>query len=376
MNKKEIMEIKKQFTAPNCNITRIAMCYVNHKKEIILSKTEAFFSLPEEEMFKYFDIFRKSLSGSKGKNLYDVDFPVVDGSSGQENFLNDLRKSKLDDDELLEEFYGRIIDSYDFGENYLILLVHGLYDIPGKTSDDLMMEDASEEVYEHIMCCICPVSLSKPGLSVNSEKGKVEDRIRDWVVEMPADAFLYPAFNDRSTDIHSMLYYSKKSPVLQQELVYELTGKEDALLSNEEECELVAGVLKEGTNITFDTIKSFSEEAMEILEEHEGNIESVQVSPKQLAGMFEKAGLDAEESANVTNGCKTRLGEKKEIHLSSLVDKNKTTIHTENASIKIDASYIHDIETRRIDGRTYIMIPLNENVVEVNGIPVAGIAYK
>lgn len=376
MNKKEIMEIKKQFTAANCNITRIAMCYVNHEKEIILSKTEAFLSLPEEEMFKYFDIFRKSLSGSKGKNLYDVDFPVVDGSSEQENFLNDLRKSKLDDDEILEEFYGRIIDSYDFGENYLILLIHGLYDIPGKTSDDLMMEDASEEVYEHIMCCICPVSLSKPGLSVNSEKGKVEDRIRDWVVEMPADAFLYPAFNDRSTDIHSMLYYSKKSPVLQQELVYELTGKEDALLSNEEECELVAGVLKEGTNITFDTIKSFSEEVMEILEEHEGNTEAVQVSPKQLAGMLEKAGLDAEESANVTNGCKTRLGEKKEIHLSSLVDKNKTTIHTENASIRIDASYIHDIETRRIDGRTYIMIPLNENVVEVNGIPVAGIAYK
>lgn len=122
MNKKEIMEIKKQFTAANCNITRIAMCYVNHEKEIILSKTEAFFSLPEEEMFKYFDIFRKSLSGSKGKNLYDVDFPVVDGSSEQENFLNDLRKSKLDDDEILEEFYGRIIDSYDFGENYLILL--------------------------------------------------------------------------------------------------------------------------------------------------------------------------------------------------------------------------------------------------------------
>lgn len=209
MNKKEIMEIKKQFTAANCNITRIAMCYVNHEKEIILSKTEAFLSLPEEEMFKYFDIFRKSLSGSKGKNLYDVDFPVVDGSSEQENFLNDLRKSKLDDDEILEEFYGRIIDSYDFGENYLILLIHGLYDIPGKTSDDLMMEDASEEVYEHIMCCICPVSLSKPGLSVNSEKGKVEDRIRDWVVEMPADAFLYPAFNDRST--HALLFKEKPS---------------------------------------------------------------------------------------------------------------------------------------------------------------------
>ena len=32
MNKKEILEIRKQFTPKNCAITRICGCYVDHEK--------------------------------------------------------------------------------------------------------------------------------------------------------------------------------------------------------------------------------------------------------------------------------------------------------------------------------------------------------
>ena len=76
MNKKEISEIKKQFTPSNCAITRICGCYVNGEKEKKASFKQAFLSLPEEEMFKYFDIFRKSLSGTIGKNLINMEFPL------------------------------------------------------------------------------------------------------------------------------------------------------------------------------------------------------------------------------------------------------------------------------------------------------------
>ena len=61
MNKKEVTEIKKQFTPSNCAITRICGCYVDGEKEKKTEMKDAFLSLPEEEMFKYFDIFRKSL---------------------------------------------------------------------------------------------------------------------------------------------------------------------------------------------------------------------------------------------------------------------------------------------------------------------------
>lgn len=61
MNKREVQEIKKQFTPENCAITRIAGCYVDGEKEKKMEDEQAFLSLPEEEMFKYFDIFRKTL---------------------------------------------------------------------------------------------------------------------------------------------------------------------------------------------------------------------------------------------------------------------------------------------------------------------------
>ena len=57
MNKKEISEIKKQLTPANCNITRICGCYVDAEKNKKTELKEAFLSLSEEEMFKYFEIF-------------------------------------------------------------------------------------------------------------------------------------------------------------------------------------------------------------------------------------------------------------------------------------------------------------------------------
>lgn len=35
MNKKEVLEIRKQYTPERCSITRICGCYVNGNKEIV-----------------------------------------------------------------------------------------------------------------------------------------------------------------------------------------------------------------------------------------------------------------------------------------------------------------------------------------------------
>lgn len=143
MNKKEISEIKKQFTPANCAITRICGCYVDADKNKKTELKEAFLSLSEEEMFKYFDIFKKTLSGTLGKNLMNMEFPLdQEKEGGKQEFLMRLRASKLKDDGLIEEFYDKIIENYDYPENYYIILIHAVYDIPGKTSDGIEMDDA------------------------------------------------------------------------------------------------------------------------------------------------------------------------------------------------------------------------------------------
>ena len=110
MNKKEIAEIKKQFCAERCTIDRIGSCYVDGEKNIRTTMREAFLSLPEEEIYKYFNIFRKVLSGHLGKNLLNLEFPREEEyAGGTMDFLLRLRDSRLSNEYLLDTFYRRVI---------------------------------------------------------------------------------------------------------------------------------------------------------------------------------------------------------------------------------------------------------------------------
>ena len=141
----------------------------------------------------------------------NMEFPLEQESEGGTQHFYETERKQTYRRCTGREFYDKIIENYDYPENYYIILIHGVYDIPGKSSDGSEMFDASDEIYEHIMCCICPVKLSKAGLCYNAETNSIQDRIRDWIVELPDVAFLFPQFNDRSTDIHGVLYYSKNA---------------------------------------------------------------------------------------------------------------------------------------------------------------------
>lgn len=203
MNKKEINEIKKQFTPEHCTITRICGCYVDGEKNKKTELAQTFLTLTEEENFKYFTIFKNTLSGTLGKNLLNMEFPnEQEKEGGTQEFLLRLKNSKLEDNALVEEFYDKVIGTYNYGENYYIILVYAAYDVPGQTTDGIENEDASDYVYDYILCSICPVKLTDAGLCYNEKNNSIESRIRDWVVSPPVHGFLFPAFNDRNTDIH------------------------------------------------------------------------------------------------------------------------------------------------------------------------------
>lgn len=186
-------------------------CYVdgNHNKVCKFGNT--FLNLEEDEFYKYLEIANKALSGTIGNNLLELKFPIEEEEvGGRQHILMALRASKLEDENLLDTFYDLVIDTYDHAGNYLIVLFHDAYDVMSRTSDNNNL-DESEEVYEYLICAICPVDLSKPGLGFLEEEHRIGPRVRDWVVGAVDTAFLFPAFNDRSTDIHSTLFYTKNT---------------------------------------------------------------------------------------------------------------------------------------------------------------------
>lgn len=369
MNKKEVTEIKKQFTPSNCAITRICGCYVDGEKEKKTELREAFLSLPEDEMFKYFDIFRKTLSGTVGKNLLNMEFPLeTEAEGGTQEFLLKLRSSRLTDDELLEQFYDKVIEAYDYGENYLILLIHAAYDIPGKSSDGSEMFDASDEVYDYILCSICPVKLSKPALSYHAEENSFHDRIRDWIVEMPDVGFLFPAFNDRSTDIHNLLYYSKNAEQLQANLAEQLLGCVLPLSAGGQK-ETFRALIEEtlGDECEYEIVKNIHENLNELIEQNADNPEPLSLDKSEVKYLLAKSGVEEEKLENFEQQYSAAAGEHTSLLASNVADTKKFEIKTPDITIHVKPECAALVETRVIDGRNCIVIGVDDRV-EINGI--------
>ena len=371
MNKKETLEIRKQFTNENCAITRICGCYVDAEKQIRTELKEAFLSLPEEEIFKYYEIFKKTLSGTVGKNLLNMEFPIAqEMPDGTQAWLLKLRDSKLQDEILLEEFYEKIIKNYAYGENYYIILIHASYDIPKKAEDGMEMFDASDDVYEYLMCSICPVKLTKAGLTYNAEKNNIEDRIRDWFVEMPATGFLFPAFQDRASDVHHVLYYSKKPEDLQPDFIANVLGNITPLTAKDQKTtfqSLVSDTL--GEDCDYDTVRNIHDNLNELMEEAKESPDPLELSRPDVKHLLERSGVPEEKMEHFDKNFEEAVGEKNTLLASNIASVKTFQIETPDIVVKVNPERSDLVETREIDGRRCLVIAIDDHL-EVNGIEV------
>lgn len=369
MNKKEISEIKKTYTPQKCAITRIAMCYVDAEKNKIASNAESFLPLPEEEIFKYFEIFRKTLSGSIGRTALNMEFPLsTEMEGGTQAFLYALLESELKDDDLLDQFYDKVIDSYVYGENYLILLAYSVYDVPGRTKDNIEMEDASEEVYSFINAAICPVDLSKPGLSFDAKDAAFHNRIRDWVVGMPDLGFLFPAFNDRSSDIHSLLYYSRDAENMHFDLTDKLLGCELPLTAGGQK-EAFEAVVEEtlGDSCDFDTVKALHDSIREMQENAKDSPDPVEITRTDMKNLLSEAGAQTLEAFDASYD--KNAGEDETFMASNIAPARKFEVRTPDVVISVSPDRSDLVEQRIVDGRPCLVIPITDEI-QVNGIHV------
>lgn len=224
MDKKSIMELKRRMKKGECTFTKMCGCYVDGNKNKVVNFSETFLNLEDDEYYKYLEIAKKVLSGAIGNNLLELEFPQEEElPGGHQQFLMGLKASALKNGELLDSFYDLIIENYEYVGNYLIVLFHDAYDVVVKTTDNNKL-DESEEVYEYVICAICPVTLTKPGLGYRKEENRIGTMDRDWMVGLPETGFTFPAFSERSTDIHSVMFYTKDTKNPHQEVIQNVLG--------------------------------------------------------------------------------------------------------------------------------------------------------
>lgn len=371
MDKKGIQEIKKCFKKEDCRIDRIRSCFVSEEGEVLSRFSDSFYALEDEEMHKYCALFKQSLSGKFGRELYTLEFPLSEEETGgKQDSLYRLNESELKEAGLCENFFQKIRESYPVPGKKLLILAHGVYDVPQKGTDGITMEDASDTVYSFTLFLLCPVSLLKEGLCFDKETDSFIARSEDFVVQKPEISFLYPAFHERSSDIHALLYRTKKREEGLDTLTEELFGIPLPYGEKEQKGQfsaLVQEVLKENCN--FENVRTLQEELQELKEQGKEEEKEQTLSKSQLKQLLENAGATEEGLANFSALYDESLGE----HDSSFYTENlvNSSLHlkSENLQLKIKNEVSAILESKIIDGKEYLLIPVSDNL-EVNGIPI------
>lgn len=405
MTKKDVLELKRRLKKNECTFTRMSGCYVNAHKEVVLSFAQNFLNLEDEEFYKYLEIAKKVLSGTLGNNLLEYEFPLEEEApGGKQQFLMGLRADGLNNEELLNRLYERIIDSYDYVGNYLILVFHDAYDVIVKTNDNIK-NDESDEVYEYLLCAICPVELTKPGLGYREDENRIGVRIRDWVVNVPENGFLFPAFTDRSTDIHSVLFYAKNPKDPHPELSEQAFGCTSRRTAAEKKQSFQA-IIKQAIPDDEDRSKKLFEDVQnglqELIEKQEEGFEEepapVVLTKEAVQGLMNNIRIPEEVSAKITKSYEEEFEEdtptvdqlldtkavaagaarKKEQELVLEVAALKEELSQEKAEnqpgpekdviLKVSPDKVPEIRSDYVEGRKCIIIPLEENEhANING---------
>lgn len=373
MNQREIGEIRRHTRRDRCNITAIYGCYVNGQKEIISSFKQSVALMTESEAEKYFGVLKRTLSGTIGKNLIDVNFKTEQVvSSPEHSFLMELRKCQLQNDDLRMQLYQKIIDSVTFEDSFVILVGCENYDVPFKSKDGDTQADASTEVYTYLMCAVCPVKQTKTKLQYVSEEKAFHDGGISQVVSAPELGFLFPAFDGRTTNIYNALYYTHSAKVSNQQLVDALFNVKIPKPAYEQKESFKVMLAKSlDKECSMDVVQTVHEELRQCIELHKQSKspEPLLVSKEQVKTALKSCGVPEQNVAKFSVAFDETFGHEAEIYPKNVIDERRMEITMPDVSIKVNPERSDLIETRVIGGVKYILICADENV-EVNGVPI------
>ena len=373
MNEKEIGEIRRRVRRDRSNITDIYCCYVNGQKEIVSEFRQSTGIMPENEAERYFGLLKRTLSGSIGKNLIDICFQTSQvADSAEHKLLMDLRKSELKDESLRAELYTKIIQSVSFDEGFLILVGCDSYDVPFKSSDDETQKDASNETYTYILCAVCPVKQMKSNLRYEAENKEFHDGGIAQVPAAPEVGFLFPAFDNRATNIYNALFYTHSAKQNYEELANALFCVQvpQAAAEQKKSFEALLGTsLKEECSL--EVVQTVHEQLCQSIEIHKESkvAEPLLISKEQVKQSLSECGVSQKNIAKFSVDFDEVFGFEAQLHPKNIINNKRFEIKTPDVSIQVAPERADLIETRIIDGVKYILICADENV-EVNGVPI------
>ena len=373
MNEKEIAELRRRLRPDRHNITHIRGCYVNERREIIAQFDESMGLMPVEDAEKYLALFRRVLTGAIGRNLIDVTFrtqQVVD--SDEHRLLMGLRDTALEDDNTVHAFFSRVISTLDLEGNSLILLTYNTYDVPYRGGDGEIQQDNASEQFRYVLCAVCPVKETKPTLNYLSRESRFHIAAANQVVGAPELGFLFPAFDDRATNIYNALYYTHDLTGHHQDfvdLIFHTALPKPAMVQRETFQTMLGETLEEECGLPL--VQAVQDHLSTMIDNHtESRVpEPLTISKRGLEAVLTASGVSQKRLAAFDARFNVEFGEDAQLSPQNLVDTKRLEVKAPDIVIQVSPEHSNLIQTRIVDGAKCIVIRVSDGV-EVNGVPI------
>ena len=369
MTDKEIAELRRRIAPDKNNISTLCGRYVNSKHETVAEFTTPFFMLGDEDAEKYLALFRRAMSGTNGKNLIDIAFSMGQVESGEEHsLLQRLRKSALKDEEAVKSFFDKAAPTLSGEYNSLILLAADTYDVPIKHRDE--GESDSESQFSYIICAICPVKEAKPTFAYDPAKQSFHTNSCNWNVGAPELGFLFPAFDNRKTNIYNALYYSKDTSDSNEAFTDAIFHTEMPLPA-ESQRQIFEDLLSDtlGDECSYEVVQALHDDISAKIEEHKASHspEQLVISKRDVKSVLTNCGVSDDKVAEFDKTYDEKYGAGADLPPRNIIEPKKLEIETPDVKVKISPERGDLIETRIIDGVKYVLIRADEDIT-VNGV--------
>jgi len=374
MIQREINELRRRLTGDRNCINKLYGCFVNKQKEIISRIDASMALMPQNEKEQFLSIMKKVLSGGLGKSMIDISFSTQQVvSSDEHKLLMQLKNTNLTDETAREILFSTIIQNVNMeDDNYIILLACDTYDVPYKDNDAMSGTNDSTEVFSYILCCVCPVKDSKTQLGYITDEKEFHSFLSPQVVASPCVGFMFPTFDDRSSNIYNALFYTKNSAIIQESLIDALFRTEIPMSAPQQK-EVFSDVLTKTleNDCSFDVIQSVHEQIKERIVQHKESKEPLplELSANDVGNMLKYSGVSDEKINTFREKCDENFGENAALIPTNIIESKKFEVVTPQVKITVDPEYTYVVETKIINGRKYLLIPADDSV-SVNGINI------
>ena len=354
MEKSDLKEIRKALKARESCISWVYGLYVDPDNLPVWENVMRLADMEEAERFRHISLFARTLSPGVGKDT----FPAM--LDEEQSSLLSLRSAKGVDIAEFEEFRDTLLSGFSHTDPYYAALARVIYDVPTKSGDGRRLEDG-DVVYEALLFSICPATLSKPMLGFDSDR--VTELNRRWQIGNPVTGFLYPAFSDRAEDRHEVLIQSKTPENEEYVRGFFRISETDQPIGMKTQKDIFASLL-DRMDVSLQHAAAISENVAEKAAEEDVTV----LEKEDIRKIAEAAGVDSgdfDEIYDDTVG-DVRLA-------ASAVADSYVTVKTDSVVLKVPSDKAQLIETRKINGRDYILIPA-DGTVTVNGAAVTALA--